>query len=301
MPLRPIRGLVFCSLNEHKFELEPTKLGVASPGSLEMPTLKRSASEQRLMEASGPDFLEALARGLRVLETFNQDRKRLTLSDISKLVDLPRASVRRTLHTLVQLGYAEVDDRLFRLTPRVLMLARAYLLSNAVSDILQPALERLSKEVDESCSAAVLDGEDIMMIAHASPKRVIPVSAQIGYRLPAAATALGRVLLAALDEREFDKFLSHVVPKKITKSTIVDKKELRKAILKAREDGCALVDQEVEIGFRSIAVPLRKLDGRIIAALNIGVHSERMPLKAMHGHFFPRLHALADELQRQLI
>jgi IclR family transcriptional regulator, pca regulon regulatory protein len=276
-------------------------MGVASPGSLEMPTLKRSASEQRLMEASGPDFLEALARGLRVLETFNQDRKRLTLSDISKLVDLPRASVRRTLHTLVQLGYAEVDDRLFRLTPRVLMLARAYLLSNAVSDILQPALERLSKEVDESCSAAVLDGEDIMMIAHASPKRVIPVSAQIGYRLPAVATALGRILLAALDERELEKFLSHVLPKKITKTTIVDKKELRKAILKAREDGYALVDQEVEIGFRSIAVPLRKLDGRIIAALNVGVHSERMPLKAMHSHFFPRLHALADELQRQLI
>jgi len=266
-----------------------------------MPTLKRSASDQRLIEASGPDFLEALARGLRVLETFSQDRKQLTLSDVAKLVDLPRASVRRTLHTLVQLGYAEVDDRLFRLTPRVLMLARAYLLSNAVSDIVQPALERLSKEINESCSAAVLDGEDIMMIAHASPKRVIPVSAQIGFRLPAVATALGRILLAALDDGQLDKFLSHIVPKKVTKSTIVDKKELRRAILKAREDGYALADQEVEFGFRSIAVPLRKLDGRNIAALNVGVHSERMPLKAMHGHFFPRLHALADELQRQLI
>jgi len=266
-----------------------------------MPTLKRSASDQRLVEASGPDFLEALARGLRVLETFNQDRKQLTLSDIAKLVDLPRASVRRSLHTLVQLGYAEMHDRFFRLTPRVLMLARAYLLSNAVSDILQPAVERLSKEVNESCSAAVLDGEDIMMIAHASPKRVIPVSAQVGFRLPAVATALGRTLLAALDDRELDKFLSWIHPKKLTKFAIVDKKELRKAILKVREDGYALVDQEVEIGFRSIAVPLRKLDGRIIAALNIGVHSERMPLKALHGHFFPRLHALADELQQQLI
>jgi IclR family pca regulon transcriptional regulator len=98
-----------------------------------------------------------------------------------------------------------------------------------------------------------------------------------------------------------DEFLSQVHPKKVTKSTIVDKSELRKAILKVREDGYALVDQEVEIGFRSIAVPLKKLDGRIIAALNIGVHSERTPLKAMHSHFFPRLHALADELQRQLI
>ena len=284
------------------FELDQidSKLARAG-GSLDMPTLKRSAADERLVEASGPDFLEALARGLRVLEAFNQDRKQLTLSDIAKLVDLPRASVRRTLHTLVALGYAETENRLFRLTPRVLMLARAYLLSNAVSDILQPALERLSEEINESCSAAVLDGEDIMMIAHASPKRIIPVSAQIGFRLPAFATSLGRVLLAALDDRQLDEFLSRIAPKRITTSTIIDKRELRRAILKAREDGYALADQEAEIGFRSIAVPLQRLDGRIIAALNVGIHSERMPLKAMHGHFFPRLRALADELQRQLI
>jgi IclR family pca regulon transcriptional regulator len=266
-----------------------------------MPTLKRSTAEQRLVETSGPDFLEALARGLRVLEAFNQDRKQLTLSDIAKLVDLPRASVRRTLHTLVALGYAETDSRLFRLTPRVLMLARAYLLSNAVSDILQPALERLSLEIDESCSAAVLDGEEVMMIAHASPKRMIPISAQVGFRLPAFATSLGRILLAALDDRRLDAFLARIQPKKITSSSILDKRELRKAILGAREDGYALADQEAEIGFRSIAVPLRRLDGRTIAALNVGIHSERMPLKAMHGRFFPKLQGLADELQQQLI
>jgi IclR family transcriptional regulator, pca regulon regulatory protein len=283
------------------FELDQIDPELASPGRLAMPALKRSAADQRLIEASGPDFLEALARGLRVLEAFNQDRKPLTLSDIAKLVDLPRASVRRTLHTLVALGYAETENRLFRLTPRVLTLARAYLLSNAVSDILQPALERLSEEINESCSAAVLDGEEVMMIAHASPKRIIPVSAQIGFRLPAFATSLGRVLLAALDDRQLDEFLSRIAPKRITTSTIVDKRELRRAILKAREDGYALADQEAEIGFRSIAVPLQRLDGRIIAALNVGIHSERMPLKAMHGHFFPRLRALADELQRQLI
>jgi IclR family pca regulon transcriptional regulator len=283
------------------FELDQIDPDLASPGRLAMPALKRSAADRRLIEASGPDFLEALARGLRVLEAFNQDRKPLTLSDIAKLVDLPRASVRRTLHTLVALGYAETENRLFRLTPRVLTLARAYLLSNAASDILQPALERLSEEINESCSAAALDGEEVMMIAHASPKRIIPVSAQIGFRLPAFATSLGRVLLAALDDRHLDEFLSRIAPKRITTSTIVDKRELRRAILKAREDGYALADQEAEIGFRSIAVPLQRLDGRIIAALNVGIHSERMPLKAMHSHFFPRLRAVADELQRQLI
>jgi IclR family pca regulon transcriptional regulator len=281
--------------------LEQAIPAIASPGSLDMPRLNRTAADQHLTDASGPDFLESLARGLRVLETFNQDRRQLTLSDIAKRVDLPRASVRRTLHTLVRLGYAEMDQRLFRLTPRVLKLARAYLLSNAVSDILQPALERLSEEVDESCSAAVLDGENIMMIAHASPKRIIPVSDQIGFRLSAVATSLGRVLLAALDDRRLDEFLATLHPKKFTKTTVVDKGELRKAILAVRADGYALVDQEAEVGFRSIAIALKKLDGRTVAALNIGVHSERVPLAAMRGRFFPKLKALADELQQQLI
>jgi IclR family pca regulon transcriptional regulator len=266
-----------------------------------MPRLKRSAADQDQIDTAGPDFLEALARGLRVLETFNQDRKALTLSDIARLVDLPRASVRRTLHTLVHLGYAETDDRLFRLTPSVLKLAGAYLSSNAVTDILQPALDRLSEAVNESCAAAVLDGEHVMMIAHASPKRIIPVSAQIGYRLPAAATSLGRVLLAALDDRRLDEFLSRNRAKRLTEFTVLDKSELRKEILKVRADGYALADQEAEIGFRTIAVPLRKLDGRTIASLNIGVHSERMPLKAMHGRFFAKLSALAQELQLQLV
>ncbi|HEX3505208.1 MAG TPA: IclR family transcriptional regulator C-terminal domain-containing protein [Xanthobacteraceae bacterium] len=266
-----------------------------------MPAITRSASQQALIETSGPEFLEALARGLRVIEAFNQDHRQLTLSDIAKLVDLPRASVRRTLHTLVQLGYAEMDDRMFRLRPRVLNLARAYLQSNAVTDIVQPALEGLSQQTGESCSAAVLDGEDVIMIAHASPKRVLPVSAQIGFRLPAVATALGRVLLAALDDRELDKFLAQLKPEKITKLTVTDKTRLRKIILEVRKSGYAVADQEVEIGFRSLAIPLKKRDDRVIAALNIGVHSERTPLKAMHGQFFQSLQAMADELQQLLI
>jgi IclR family pca regulon transcriptional regulator len=266
-----------------------------------MPPLKRSSAEYALAERSGSEFLEALARGLRVIESFNGDRRQLTLSDIAKLVDLPRASVRRTLHTLVALGYAEMNDRLFRLTPRVLALARSYLQSNAVSAIVQPALERLSEDVGESCSAAVLDGEDITMIAHASPKRIIPVSDQIGFRLPAFATSLGRILLAALDDRALESFLARLRPRKVTKFTVTDKAELRRIILNVRKSGYALADQEVELGFRSIAIPLKKSDGRTVAALNIGVHSERAPLKAMHGRFFARLQDLAVELQQQLI
>jgi IclR family pca regulon transcriptional regulator len=266
-----------------------------------MPRLRRSEAEQKLAGAAGPEFLEALARGLRVIEAFGRDRRWLTLSDVARLVDLPRASVRRTLSTLVKLGYAETHDRLFRLTPRILTLAGAYLSSNAISDIVQPALEALSDEVNEACSAAVLDGDEVTMIAHASPNRMLPVSAQIGLRLPALSSSLGRVLLAAMDEQQLDHFLGRVVPRKLTPATVVDETELRRAIVKARTDGFSLVDQEAEAGFRSISVPLKRRDGRIIAALNIGVHSERGPLNTMVNLFLPKLQALAADLQQQMI
>jgi IclR family pca regulon transcriptional regulator len=266
-----------------------------------MPRVKRTEAERRMDQAAGPDFLEALARGLRVMQAFNRDRRQLTLSDAAKLVELPRASVRRTLHTLVHLGFAESDGRLFRLTPRTLTLASAYLLSNSISNILQPAVERMTDGVGEACSAAVLDGDDVIMIAHASPNRVINVSAQIGLRLPAVSSALGRVLLAALDDRQLDKRLTRIKPQKLTAATVTDRAALRRAILKARDDGYSLVDQEVEPGFCSIAVPLRRLDGSIIASLNIGAHSDRGPPDTMRNVLLPKLRALAAELQGQMV
>jgi IclR family pca regulon transcriptional regulator len=266
-----------------------------------MPRLNRSDAERRLVENSGPDFLEALARGLRVIEAFNRERRQLTLSDVARVVDLPRASVRRTLATLVRLGYAETDDRLFRLTPRILGLAGAYLSSNAISGILQPAVERLSEDVGEACSAAVRDGDDVIMIAHATRQRLIEVSAQIGFRLPAFASSLGRVLLAALDDAALDDFLAHATPRKLTPMTTVDKRTLRKAILKARADGFSYVDQEAEVGFRSISVPLRRLGGRVVASLNIGAQSERCPAKTMQSVFLPKLRQTAEMLRQQLV
>ena len=266
-----------------------------------MPRLHRTDAERQLVAAAAPEFLEALARGLRVIEAFNRERRQLTLSDVARVVDLPRASVRRTLATLVQLGYAEADERLFRLTPRILSLASAYLSSNAISGILQPAVERLSGDVNEACSAAVRDGDDVIMIAHATRKRVIDVSAQIGFRLPAFATSLGRVLLAALDDAALDDFLAHAAPRKLTPLTTVDKRTLRKAILKARADGFSYVDQEAEVGFRSISVPLRRLDGRVVASLNIGAQSERCPARTMQGVFLPRLRETAETLRQQLV
>lgn len=266
-----------------------------------MPRIKRSDAEELFAKDAGPEFLEALARGLRVIQTFGREQRQLSLSDIAKLVELPRASVRRTLHTLIHLGFAETDGRMFRLTPRVLTLASAYLLSNPLSTILQPALERLSADIGESCSAAVLDGDDVVMIAYASPPRVLQLSGQIGLRLPAISSSLGRILLAGFDDDRLDAFLSRVQPKPLTAKTVLDKNELRHAILKARTDRYSLVDQEVELGFRSISVALRRLDRKTIGSLNVGVHSERGPLGTMRDRLLPKLRALADELQQQLI
>ena len=266
-----------------------------------MPRLKRSDAEQRVADTAGPEFLEALARGLRVIEAFGHDRRDLTLADAARLVDLPRASVRRTLSTLVQLGYAQSDGRRFRLTPRILSLASRYLLSDPLTDILRPALEHLSETVNEACSCAVRDGDKVVMIAHASPNRLIALSAQIGLRLPAVSSSLGRVLLAALDDRALDAFLARIKPEKLTSATIIDKAKLRAAVARTRADGYALADQEVETGFRSIAVPLRRTDGTVVAALNIGVHSERGSPDMMRTVFLPKLRATADALQRQLI
>jgi IclR family pca regulon transcriptional regulator len=266
-----------------------------------MPRVGRSQAEQAQVDAAGPDFLEALARGLRVIAAFNRERRQLTISDLARLVDLPRASVRRILATLVELGYAEADERRFRLSPRILNLAGAYLGSNGMSETLQPAIERLCADVDEACSAAVLDGDEVVMIAHAAPRRLINVSAQVGFRVPAVASSLGRVLLAGLDDATLEAFMARVQPAKHTPITVTGKKELRRAILKARTDGFSLVDQETEVGFRSISVPLRRLDGRVVAALNVGVRSERCALATMRGVFLPKLRALADGLQRQLV
>lgn len=265
-----------------------------------MPRIKRSPAEQDLA-ASGGEVLEALARGLRVIEAFGRERRWLTLSDVARLVDMPRASVRRILATLVRLGYAETDERLFRLTPRILTLAGAYLASNAITDIVQPALERLSDDIGEACSAAVLDGADAVMIAHASPSRMLPVSAQVGFRLPALSSSLGRVLIAALPDAALDDLLARTKVLRLTAATLTGKAELRRAVLQARADGYSLVDQEAEAGFRSISVPLKRRDGRTIAALNVGAHTERVRLDAMRKVFLPRLRALAETLAPQLL
>jgi IclR family pca regulon transcriptional regulator len=264
-----------------------------------MARLRAQDAERR--QSANPDFLEALARGLSVLQAFGPDRRQMTLAEVAREVDLPRATVRRALITLTELGHVETDGRLFRLTPGVLRLAAAYLGSNGVSTILQPRCERLSLAWGGPCSAAVLDGEEIVFVAYGQPTRMVSVTTMVGWRLPAFCTALGRVLLAGLEEAELDAFLAKLHPQAATPQTELNPKALRARILEARAEGFALVDQEAEIGFRSIAVPLRRYDGRVIAALNFGMQTERETAAALRERVLPLLRAEAADIGTQLV
>jgi IclR family pca regulon transcriptional regulator len=266
-----------------------------------MPRVRRSAAERRLKTNFGPDFLEALARGLKVITAFDSDDRQMNLADASRKVDLPKATVRRILHTLVSLGYVVTDGRAFSLTPKILQLASAFLVSNGTSAVLQPICERICKELGEACSVAVLHGDDVVMIAHASPRRFVYVGPGIGYHLPAFATSLGRVLLAALPDAEIDVYFKRLHPQPLTPHTITDKRKLRKLVDQAREQGFAFADQEAELGFRSISVPLRRHDGKIVAAINIGVLAASASIDRMQAVFLPRLLKESQVLGEQLI
>jgi IclR family pca regulon transcriptional regulator len=223
-------------------------------------------------DARSPEFLEVLARGLRIFEAFRNSEGALTLSEVASRVNIPRASARRALFTLAQLGFVEHDGRMFTLTPHVLTLASAYLTTHVVPRVMQPIVERISREAGEACSAAVLDGDDVVFVARANPQRIVSVGLERGYRLPASSTAVGRVLLSALSDEELDKHLRRANPQRLTHRSITGKKKLRDVILLARREGYCAADQEVEIGFRSIAVPVSRVDGQVACALHIGTH-----------------------------
>jgi IclR family pca regulon transcriptional regulator len=265
-----------------------------------MPRLREKDARQRQEANRSPDFSEALARGLRVISTFSERHPQLTISDIAQAVDLPRATARRAIHTLVELGYMEAEGRLFRLKPKVLELAGFYLQSNLVTTVLQPICDRISQQIGEACAVAVLHDIDVVMVAHASPLRLITPPSGIGMRLPAYCSSLGRVLLAGMDNERLDAFLAQLTPTALTPRTIVDKHVLRQEIERAREQGYAVVDQETEIGFRSISVPIRRHDGVVLAALNVGGRVESVSVSDLSNTYLKLLLSETAQLQQGL-
>lgn len=267
-----------------------------------MTRLRPADAERRAASDYTADFSEALARGITIIKSFTPERRQMTLSDAARVADLPRATARRALYTLAYLGYVEVEGRLFRLTPKVLDLASAYLTSNPVTHVLQPVCERLAQTLGGTCSVAVWDGTDVVMVARATPAEpVATVGVGIGYRLPALASALGRVLLTNMPDDKLDAYLAERPPVAVTPHTVTDPAAVRRAILAVREQGYALVDQEAELGYRSLSVPLRRFDGTPVAAMNIGAKIEQLSAEEMLRESLPVLRAEADAIAAQLI
>lgn len=237
------------------------------------------------------DFVQSLARGLAVIRAFDAEHPALTLSDAARRTGLTRAAARRFLHTLETLGYVRADGRTFSLTPRVLELGFSYLSALSLPEIVQPHLERLSREVDESVSAAVLDGADIVYVARVPTRRIMNVRITLGTRFPAYATSMGRVLLAALSDDAVADILATSHPRPLTPRTRTDATDLRAELDRVRAQGWALVDGELEPGLRSIAAPIHGRDGAVVAAVNVSASATRDSVEHLRTAYLPPLRA----------
>jgi IclR family transcriptional regulator, pca regulon regulatory protein len=232
--------------------------------------------------------LQSLERGIAVIQVFSRERPALTLSEVARLTGITRATARRILLTLEEVGHVRSDGRLFSLTPRVLTLGWAYLSSLNLWETAQPMMEELARSTNESCSAATLDLPDVVYVARMPTRRIMTISLGVGTRLPAHCTSMGRTLLAGLPDGELDAFLSDAHLEGFTDRTITDRARMREEIDRVRNNGWALVDQELEIGLRSVAAPLRA-GGRTIAALNVAASAPRVPVDELRGTILPEL------------
>ncbi|MEQ1698654.1 MAG: IclR family transcriptional regulator C-terminal domain-containing protein [Ilumatobacteraceae bacterium] len=250
-------------------------------------------------ERSG-EFVQSLDRGLAVLRSFNHDRPAMTLADAARATGLTRATARRLLHTLVEIGYVTTDGKLFELTPKVLDLGYAYVSSLHLSDIAQPFMESLSTQVHESVSAAVLDGNQIVYVARVNTQRIMTISLSIGSRLPALWTSMGRVILANLPPHDLQRFFDQVPMEPPTGRALATKAELLDELAVVRQQGYALLDQELEEGVRSVAAPLCDRTGKVLAGMNVSAHAGRVTLKELRGEILPRLLDTAAEINNRL-
>jgi IclR family pca regulon transcriptional regulator len=235
------------------------------------------------------DSVQSLERGIAVIELFSRERPALTLSDVARLTGISRSAARRILLTLTDLGHVRCDGRLFSLTPRVLSLGWAYLSALSLLEVCQPLMQDLTRRTNESCAVATLDLPDIVTVSRVPTQRLTTVLAGPGSRLPAYCTAIGRVLLGDLDDEALDAYLASVVLEPLTERTIVDPERLREVIVAAREDGWALVDQELELGLRAVAAPVRAGDGHAVAAMNLAVSTSTMTLAQLRKKLVPEL------------
>jgi IclR family pca regulon transcriptional regulator len=244
--------------------------------------------------------VQSLERGLAVLQVFSRENPAPTLSEVARLAGTTRATARRILLTLERLGHVRSDGRRFSLTPRVLALGWSYLSSLNLWEIAQPLMEDLVEQTGESCSAATLDLPDVVYVARVPTRRIMSITLGVGTRLPAHATSMGRVLLAALDPDELEAFLATGPLESFTENTVTAPDELRVVVDAVRSQGWAMVDQELELGLRSAAAPIQDAERRTIASLNVSAAASRVPLETLRDEILPRLLDTADAISTAL-
>ena len=291
------------STNTRAGKVAATKASTSTAAADAADELDEAALSDEAMTAadsaplSDPNYMTSLARGLAVIQAFSQQRRILSISQISQKTGIPRAAVRRCLHTLNQLGFVAADDgRNFALRPRILSLGHPYLASAPLGRAAQPVLRHVSNTLTESSSIAILDGDEILYIARASTSRIMTIDLDIGSRLPASCTSMGRVLLSQLDSAEIERHLAHAKLIQYTATTLITPEALQQELHKVREQGYAVIDQELEIGLRSIAVPIIDASGQTMAAINVGIHAARASVQEMIQRFLPVLKEAAEEL-----
>lgn len=247
-----------------------------------------------------PHYVQSLERGLAVIRAFDAHHCELTLSEVARICDLTRAAARRFLLTLTDLGYVRTDGRLFSLTPRVLELGYSFLSSLSLPEVALPHMERLVAEVHESSSVSVLDGDDVVYVARVPTRRIMTVAINVGTRFPAYATSMGRVLIANLPGDQVGAYLERVRLDRLTDRTITSVTALGAELERVREQGYAIVDQELEEGLRSMAAPLRDRSGSVSAAVNVSVHASRTSVAVMRAELLPPLLAAAERITADL-
>ncbi len=236
------------------------------------------------------EIVNSVLKAFDVLKVFSRHKPRMTLSEVAEYAGMSRASARRFLLTFAQAGYMETDGKRFYLTPKLLELSHSIVSSASIWETARPVINELSGKLGESCYGAVLDGSEVLYVVHtAGAQRFVNIGIRVGSRLPAYCTSIGRVLLSGLSDEALEQVLSGIKPVAHTPKTITAKGKLREAILEARQLGWSVVDEELEVGLRSVSAPIRSRSGEIIAALNICGPSARVTVEEVRARFLPEL------------
>ena len=262
--------------------------------------MANAALSSELAPAPGDSYVQSFARGLQVIRAFNASAPRQTLSEVAARSGLTRAGARRILLTLQALGYVHIDGKLFSLSPRILELGFAYLSSLPIWNLADPVMQALASEVGESCSAAVLDGSEIVYVLRMPTHKIMGLSLGVGSRLPAYCTSMGRLLLSNLPEGEVSARLSAQPLPARTKFTVTDPGEVAQLIAQVRSQGWALVNQELEEGMVSMAAPITNRAGEMVAALNISGQANRTSARVMLATMLGPLRQAALAVSRLL-